>query len=270
MSGPAAAALALAAATLLGVSPRGRIAPIVRRPGAPIVGRAGRWSLIGAAAGATALAALALPPSTWLAGVVLAATVAVRHRRGLRRRRAGAESRALETALDVLTAELRVGAHPVRAFAVAAAESDHPAVAAGLGGVAARARLGADVATGLRDAAGSSALPSQWERLAAYWELGGQHGLAIATLMQAAQRDITARHRFTARAEAGMAGARASATLLACLPLLGVLLGQLIGARPFGFLLGGTGGVLSLIGVSLVCAGLLWSDRITTRAGGVT
>ncbi|CAJ1510197.1 type II secretion system F family protein [[Mycobacterium] holstebronense] len=269
MSGPATAALALAAAILLGASPRRRLAPPDQPLGAAVAGRAGRWSLIGAVAGAAVLVALVLPRSTWLAGVLLGTTAIVRRRRGLRRRRAVAEARALETALDALAAELRVGAHPVRAFAMAAAESNHPAVAAGLGGVAARARLGADVATGLRDAAVSSALPSQWERLAAYWELGGQHGLAIAALMQAAQRDITARQRFSARAEAGMAGARASATLLACLPVLGVLLGQLIGARPVVFLLGGTGGVLSLIGIGLVCAGLLWSDRITAQAGGV-
>ncbi|OBI05839.1 hypothetical protein AWC18_12030 [Mycolicibacter nonchromogenicus] len=268
MSGPTTAALALAAATLLVVSPRRRIAPAGPLLRGRVAGRTGRWALFAAAAAAVGLAALFLPQSIWLAGAVLGTTAVARRRRGLRRRRAVAESGALETALDALAGELRVGAHPVRAFALAAAESTHPAVAAGLGGVAARAQLGADVATGLRDAAACSALPSLWERLAAYWELGGQHGLAIATLMQAAQRDVSARQRFSARVDAGMAGARASATLLACLPVLGVLLGQLIGARPVVFLLGGTGGVLSLIGICLVCAGLLWSDRITSHAGG--
>lgn len=268
MSGPTAAALALAAATLLGASPRRRITPAGPPPHGRVAGRAGRWSLVAAATAAAGLAALVLPQSIWLAGAVLGTTAVARRSRGLRRRRAVAESGALETALDALAGELRVGAHPVRAFALAAAESTHPAVAAGLGGVAARAQLGADVATGLRDAAACSALAAQWERLAAYWELGGQHGLAIATLMQAAQRDIAARQSFSARVDAGMAGARASATLLACLPVLGVLLGQLIGARPVVFLLGGTGGVLSLIGICLVCAGLLWSDRITSHAGG--
>lgn len=266
MTGPATATLALAAAMLLGPSPRRRIAPSGRPLPGAVAARVGRWSCIGAVAGAAVLVALVLPRSAWLAGVVLVTTAIVRRRRGLRRRRAVAESRALETALDALAGELRAGAHPVRAFALAAAESNHPAVAAGLGGVAARARLGADVATGLREAAVCSALPSQWDRLAAYWELGGQHGLAIATLMHAAQRDITARQRFSARAEAGMAGARASATVLACLPVLGVLLGQLIGAQPVVFLLGGTGGVLALIGIGLVCVGLLWSDRITAQA----
>lgn len=263
MTGPAVAALALAVAVLLGVSPRRRLRPIGRRRDG-----IGRWGVLGSLVGCAAvLAAVALPVSTCLAGAVFAGTAALRHRRRRRGRRAVAESRALEATLDVLVGELRVGAHPVRAFSVAAAETAHCSVAAGLRGVVARARLGADVATGLRDAARSSTLPSHWERLAAYWELGGEHGLAVANLMQAAQRDITARQRFSAQADAGMAGARASATILGCLPLLGVLLGQLIGARPLNFLLGGPGGVLSVIGVSLLCTGLLWSDRITGRVG---
>ncbi|MEO6795156.1 MAG: type II secretion system F family protein [Mycobacterium sp.] len=270
MTGPAVAALALAAAALLGASPRRRLGSI-NHPGRGLDGRVRRWTALVAVVGCVvvlaALAALALPASTCLAGTVFGATVVVRHRRRLRDRRALAESRALETALDILVGELRIGAHPVRAFAVAAAETGHHAVAAGLHGVVARARLGADVATGLRDAARGSALPSHWERLAVYWSLGGEHGLAVATLMQAAQRDITARQRFSARADAGMAGARASATILGCLPVLGVLLGQLVGARPVSFLLGGSGGVVSVVGVSLVCAGLLWSDRITGRGG---
>lgn len=267
MTGSAISALALASAALLGGSPRRRLVPAGRPRRGP-GGRGRRWSLIGVGAGGAVLAAFVLPLSTWLAGAVFGATAALRHRRRRAGRRAAVESRALETALDVLAGELRVGAHPVRAFAVAAAETGHPAVAAGLRGVAARARLGADVATGLRDAATTSALPAHWERLAVYWDLGAEHGLAVAALMQAAQRDIAAQQSFSAHVEAGMAGARASATLLGCLPVLGVLLGQLIGARPVEFLIGGPGGALALVGMSLVCAGLLWSDRITARAGG--
>ncbi len=48
--------------------------------------------------------------------------------------------------------------------------------------------------------------------------------------------------------------------------MLGVLLGQLIGARPLDFLLGGqVGGWLLLVGATLACAGLLWADRIVDR-----
>jgi tight adherence protein B len=63
-----------------------------------------------------------------------------------------------------------------------------------------------------------------------------------------------------------MTGARTTAAVLAGLPLLGVGLGQLIGADPVTFLLsGGVGGWLLVIGVALACGGLLWSDHITAQ-----
>ena len=146
---------------------------------------------------------------------------------------------------------------------VAATEVDGP-VAESLRAVAARARLGADVAAGLRSVAAESSLSAHWERLAVFWRLAQTHGLAIATLMHTAQRDIVERERFSARVDAGMAGARTTAAVLAGLPVLGIGLGQLIGADPLGFLLsGGAGGWLLVVGVTLACCGLLWSDRIT-------
>jgi tight adherence protein B len=163
--------------------------------------------------------------------------------------------------------ELRIGAHPAIAFAVAAEETDGP-VAGACRAVAARARLGADVIAGLRGVAATSALPAQWDRLAVCWQLAADHGLAMSTLMRAAQRDIAERQRFSAQVRSGMAGARATAAILASLPVLSVVMGELIGARPVAFLLGGRlGGVLLVVGLALVCGGLLWSDHITDRAG---
>jgi tight adherence protein B len=99
------------------------------------------------------------------------------------------------------------------------------------------------------------------------WQLAQDHGLAIAALMQTAQRDIVERERFSAKVDVGMTGARTTAAVLAGLPLLGVGLGELVGADPVSFLLsGGFGGWLLVIGVMLACAGLLWSDRITAQA----
>jgi len=211
-----------------------------------------------------ALLAVLVPPSAVVAGAIVAGTYALRRRRHLQQRRRTAESEALQGALDVLVGELRVGAHPAAALQVAATEVDGT-VAASLGAVAARARLGADVAAGMRSVARHSSLPAHWERLAVCWQLAEKHGLAIATLVQTAHRDIVARERFSARVNSGMAGARTTATVLACLPLLGVALGQMIGAEPVGFLLSG-GGWLLVIGAALACLGLLWSDRITGRA----
>jgi tight adherence protein B len=197
-----------------------------------------------------------LPLTTVLAAVLLAATAALRYRRRRRGRRGMDESRELETALDVLVGELRVGAHPEQAFAVAADEASGP-VANSWRAVAARARLGADVTAGLRGIAETSALPAQWDRLAVCWQLAAEHGLAMSTLMRTAQHDIVERQRFSGHVTSAMAGARATAAILAALPMLSVL---------FGLLTGHAGGWLLVIGVVLVCSGMLWSDRIIDRA----
>ena len=224
----------------------------------------GTGCLIACAAGVTATL---LPLTTLLAAALVAATAALRYRRRRRLRRATEEGRTLEAALDVLVGELRVGSHPVHAFGVAADETVG-AVAVSLRAVAARARLGADVTAGLGAAARSSAQPTYWHRLAVCWQLASDHGLAIASLMRTAQRDIVELQRFSARVTSGLAGARATAAILASLPVLGVLLGQLIGARPLSFLLSGqAGGWLLVAGSMLACGGLLWSDRIIERAG---
>jgi tight adherence protein B len=263
MNGLAAGALLLSLALqVFPSSPRRRL----RAPAQVRRTMAARGAVACVVCGLTAAAVL-LPWTAVLAAGVVGATASLRYRRRRRIRRAADEGRALETALDVLVGELRVGSHPVRAFRVAAEETVG-AVGMSLRAVSARARLGADVTAGLRAAARSSALPAQWDRLAVCWQLASDQGLAIATLMRAAQRDIAERQRFSARVSSGMAGARATATILAGLPVLGALLGQLIGARPLSFLLSGhAGGWLLVVGSVLACAGLLWCDRITDRIG---
>ena len=120
--------------------------------------------------------AMMLPVTATLAAAILVGTLVLRRRRLIARRARAAEASALQGALDVLVGELRVGVHPVAAFDVAAREVDGP-VATSLRAVAARARLGADVAAGLRNFAESSRLPAHWERLALFWRLAQTHGL---------------------------------------------------------------------------------------------
>ncbi|MGY4709776.1 type II secretion system F family protein [Mycolicibacterium sp. CBM1] len=256
MSGiPLAAALLAAAVLVAPPPPRWRLVPVV-----PRVGRS-----FPVPVAATLLAAVFLPPPALLSLAVLAMTLGLHRRRRFRDDRRRRDGHALAAALETLVGELRVGAHPVRAFGVAAGDSTGE-VGSTLRAVAARARLGADVAGGLRAMTATSTVPAQWERLAVCWQLASEHGLAMAALMRAAQRDIVERQRFTARVQAGLAGARATAVILAGLPLLGVLLGELIDAHPVRFLFGGgAGGVLLVVGVALVCLGLLWADRITDR-----
>lgn len=231
-------------------------------PGPRRRGRALRIPLVLWLIGLLVTLAVVAPPGVVVAAAMAAGTVGARMRRSRRKRERAAEAAALEGALDVLVGELRIGAHPVTAFDTAAAETEGNA-AASLRTVAARARMGADVAGGLRSAAERSALPAYWRRLAVCWELAQSHGLAIATLVHTAQRDIVARERFSTQVNAGMAGARTTATVLAVLPLLGVGLGELIGAQPLRFLFS-TGQWLLVIGVALTCSGLAWSDHITS------
>lgn len=171
----------------------------------------------------------------------------------------------MAAALEVLVGELRVGAHPAAAFETAASDSNGP-VSQAFRAVGSRARLGADVADGIRAVAAASSVPAYWNRLAVFWELAEQHGLAISVLARAAHRDIVDRQRFTDRIHAALAGARATATILAALPLLGIALGQLIGAHPVRFLFGGgVGAVVLVVGAGLICAGVAWADRIIDR-----
>ena len=252
-----AAAILLAAALLVQPAPaRARL--IRARRSGPLQARALRCAAVAPAL----VAVIALDPAVVLAGVILAGTLAVRSRGASARRRRSGEAAALRDGLGILAAELRAGAHPVAAFQAAGTE-----VGAEVGRrfqvVAARGLLGADVGSGIHAVAAISAQPESWERLAVCWRLAQSHGLAIATLMRAAQHDLVERERFRVRVDAGLAGARTTAAVLAGMPLLGIALGQAIGADPLEFLFsGGAGGVLLVSGVALSCLGLIWSDRI--------
>jgi len=258
MNSTSTAAGLLAAALLAAPPPRRRLmAPESRRRIASTAG----WTVVLLA---TAFIVSASPTVAVAAGLVTAAILR-RRRRRIRDCRRRSEGEAMTTALDVLVGELRVGAHPLQAFAIAAAESPGKA-GESLRAVVTRAQLGADVAAGLRASAADSSVPAYWDRLAVCWELAVRHGLAMSTLMLAAHRDIVGRRRYADQVHAGLAGTRATATILATLPFLGLTLGELIGARPVRFLLsGGGGGWLLVVGVGLVGIGVAWSDRIIDR-----
>ncbi|MCD2114525.1 MULTISPECIES: type II secretion system F family protein [Rhodococcus] len=205
-----------------------------------------------------------------VAGATVAATVVGRRRSRRRAAELDRQRRMLLSGLDTVIADLRVGTHPADACETAARETAG-SVAGAFRVAAARARLGGSAAHGLRSAAASSdgdGVADSLDRVADAWAVSDRHGLALAELLGAARVDLAARMRIRARTEAGLAGARATATVLAGLPVLGVGLGQLMGAAPLGILLtGGLGGVMLVVGTALVCAGLLWTDRIAARVG---
>lgn len=233
-------------------------------------GRTGRcpprrnWKLVAAPLGVLVLIAVLFSPLTVVAAVAIAGgTLGVRWHRRRRVIVQSAELTALESGLDVVVGELRVGAHPVHAFEAAAAELGEAAGEV-FAAIAARARMGVNL-----DPAVSNAGPvaSQWDRISRGWMLAQRHGLAVADLLEACRNDLQERQRFRARVNAGLAGPRATAAVLTGLPIAGIALGQLIGARPLTVLCsGGMGGVLLVVGVMLACVGLLWSDAITGKA----
>ncbi|UTM37645.1 type II secretion system F family protein [Rhodococcus pyridinivorans] len=201
-----------------------------------------------------------------VAGATVATTAVWRRRARRRAAELDRQRRMLLSGLDTVIADLRVGTHPADACETAARETAG-SVADAFRVAAARARLGGSAAHGLRSAtASSNGVADSLGRVADAWAVSDRHGLALAELLGAARIDLAARMRIRARTEAGLAGARATATVLAGLPVLGVGLGQLMGAAPLGILLaGGLGGIMLVVGTALVCAGLLWTDRIAAR-----
>lgn len=221
-----------------------------------------RW-VIPCAAGSGCVLALVLGNGGLPAAVLVAGTVTVRLRRNRQARRHRTESGYLLDGLEVVIAELRIGAHPSAAAAVAARETAGIAAAAFAVG-AARSRLGGSGAGGLLRP--GTVIDTELGRVADAWQVAERYGLALAELLSATRADLAARLEFRSRTDAALAGARATAAILAVLPVLGIGLGQLMGAAPLEVLLFSSAGTYLLpLGTGLACAGLLWADEITRR-----
>ena len=221
-----------------------------------------RWLLLaGGCIGG--IPALVLGSGSLVAAVLVGGTVSVRLRRSRRIRLHRTECGYLLDGLESVISELRVGAHPSAAAAVAARETGGIAAEAFAVG-SARSRLGGSGAEGLLRP--DTVIAAELDRVADAWRVAERHGLALAELLSAARADLGARIRFRSRTDASLAGARATATILAGLPLLGVGLGQLMGAHPLQVLfVSPAGRYLLPLGTGLACAGLLWADEITRR-----
>lgn len=205
-------------------------------------------------------------PAGAVAGALVAQTVRAR-RRGQRQEAAAAATAAeLADAVRRMTDELRTGSHPATALDGVAADGQLAREVLARAAVA--ARLGDGVAAALRrDAGRRPEVAQDVERIATAWSLAERHGIPLADLLDRAHADIRWRARFGATVRAQLAGPRATATVLTVLPLLGLGLGQLIGADPLGVLRSGLlGQALLVIGVGLATAGMAWSDHILRAA----
>lgn len=260
----AAACALLSAALLCLPRPSGAARLAHRRPAG--ARRRRQWGLPGQLLLGGVAGGLAAGPGGAIAGVVVA--LVVRRRRARRASGVAAALAAgqLADALRRITDELRAGGHPATALAACAA--DGPLAAALLAPAAAAAGLGDDVPAALRRAgADRPEVAADLDRVAATWSLAEHHGIPLADLLADAHDAIRWRLRFSAGVAAQLAGPRATATVLTTLPLLGIGLGQLMGADPLATLRDGVlGQALLVLGVGLIAAGNAWTERILSAA----
>ncbi|MFI6261681.1 type II secretion system F family protein [Micromonospora sp. NPDC051006] len=153
-----------------------------------------------------------------------------------------------------LAADLRAGL-PVPALSGAATAST----------VEGADRRVADVA-----AAGRPEPGGRLDRLAsAAVRLADRTGAPLAELLERIEADARSTDRGLAAAAAQAAGARATAWLLAALPLGGIGLGYGIGVDPVRVLLHTPiGAACTLLAVALQAAGLFWAERLAGTPGG--
>ena len=248
-------ATAVAAASLAALACALALAP---RPGRRGGGPA---RTVPAVAGAGAAGVLLLEPGRVVllavaTGVVLAAWALVR-RRG-RRRAARRRSEQLLEACSVLASELTAGQPPDAALRRAA--STWP----GLAPVAHRHALGGDLPSAWRALA---ALPGAHDAavVAAAWQVSARSGTGLGQALARVTTGLRATAATRRVVESELASARATARLLAALPLLALLAGSgaVPGASPWAFLTGTPVGVGCLVaGLALGFSGLWWIESI--------
>jgi tight adherence protein B len=96
-------------------------------------------------------------------------------------------------------------------------------------------------------------------------------GAPLGAVLDAVAGALAAEAEARGERDASLAGPRATARVLMWLPLLGVLLGWVLGADPLGTALdGGAGTAAVCLGLVLLAAGRAWTGRLvaTARAAG--
>jgi tight adherence protein B len=230
--------------------------------------------LAGGSVGAVALFAVIAGPAGLLAAAAVIGTAVLLVRRGIKDRLRRTALIDILAGLRMLARELRAGAEPnvaaqnagsaargdgvvvLRALAELTRSDDRIARAPGaqIGGMF--GALAADVPPAIQVSA----------RLQSGWLLTRRHGVAFTPLIDAVAADLAQQIAADSERSGEVAGPRMSGYVMALLPLLGLALGAGMGADPVRVLLASSlGNILMVVGVSLTCAGLLWSDRIVRR-----
>lgn len=178
-----------------------------------------------------------------------------------RRRGMVADQAAVLEVCDVLAAELAAGRPPGSALA-AAAERWSPLVAA-----VEAVRLGADVPDALRRLADRHPGAGDLRWVAGAWQVSHRSGHGLASALERTAEGLRARRRTRRLVDSELASARATARLVACLPLAVLLMGSGAGSDPWTFLLTTPVGWACLAaGLTLIVLGLWWIERLADRA----
>lgn len=185
------------------------------------------------------------------------AAVAVAARRSWRKSaRTAATRRAAADTVLAFSAELATGLPPETAWSRAAAGRDFARHSVGAISVA------GDVPTGLRADAAEHDL-AVLIALAAVWQVSAGAGAGLSDAAYRLGAAALQRERLRRDLAAQMAGPKATARVLALLPLVGLLLGSGLGGSPVAWLLGTpVGWVLLAFGIALEVVGLLWVRRL--------
>jgi tight adherence protein B len=164
----------------------------------------------------------------------------------------------------VLAGEVRAGRQPGAALLRAA--RDCGGFGDAQAAVVAAARFGGDVPGALAAAArqpGAEGLLG----LAACWRVAVDQGAGLAAGLDRLEGALRAERDQRGDLRAQLAGARATAVLLAVLPALGLLLGAAMGADPLHVLLHSAAGLGCLAaGAVFEAAGMWWAVRIVRKA----
>jgi tight adherence protein B len=183
----------------------------------------------------------------------------------LRRRRtlAGRQAEAIEVVF-ALAAELRAGRPPGRALALVADSA--PLLRKSLVEAALAVEAGAPPSDELRRIGGLAGCDGL-RGVAAAWAVTESAGGAVAEVLDRLGEVLEADHQARAALDAALAAPRATMALLAGLPVLGIVLGQSLGARPLHLLVHRPlGWALLAAGVTLDSLGVAWTRLLVHRA----
>jgi len=199
---------------------------------------------------------------------VIAALGRWSRRRGFRRARELLQTRtAVADLCRAMAAELRAGRAFAEAFA-AAVQAGPIRLSSVLQSAIAVARRGdsgdlADAVARVAATPGCDGLRA----VVACWRVAAASGAALAPAIDRVADALQDEIDLSREVTSIMAGPRATVQVLAGLPVIGLLLGTAIGARPVAFLFGSALGIGCVLGaVVLDVLGIAWSRRIARRA----